>query len=152
MVLLRGMRNKVAAARRELGFRRAGPLQRWEANEPAHEQPALGWADASAGSSSSMKPKEGAGGTSTALLTVLRAAQAAARPLGVFARNHRVITQPSANTFYPQSASINTRTAVAPPSTLQLFFPCRQFQALPSVCTKSFIRLKRATAELFVKA
>lgn len=140
----------VAAAERwELSFCRAGPLQRWEANEPAHEEPASGWADASAGSASSMESKEGAGGTSTALLC---APQAAAWPAGIFTRSHRVTMQPSPNTFYPPSASINARTAVAPPSTLQLFFPCRQFQALPSVCKKSFIRLKTATAELVVKA
>ena len=128
MVLLRGRSgNKTALAvkRRELSFCRAGPLQRWEANGPAHEQPASGWADASASSTSSMKSTEGAGGTSTVLLTSLHATWAAARPPGIFARNHRAISQPSASTFYPPSASINARTAVAPPSTLQLFFPCR---------------------------
>lgn len=41
-----------------------------------------------------MKSKEGAGGTSTALLTLLCAAAAAAQPLGIFTRNHHGITHP----------------------------------------------------------
>lgn len=39
-----GTGREVAAERRELGFCRAGPLQPREAEEPAHKQPAWGWA------------------------------------------------------------------------------------------------------------
>lgn len=145
MVLLRGTGNKVVVAERprsSASAERALFSGGKQTNLPTNSPPRT---DASTGSTSSMKSKEGAGGTSTALLTSFCAAQAAARPLGVFARNHRVIAKPPAKTFYPPSASVTARTAVAPP-TLQLFFPCRQFQALPSVCKKSFIRLKTATA------
>lgn len=114
MVLHWGTGNEVAE-RWEPGSCRAGPPQPWEANEPALQQPTLGWADSSMGGTSSVKSKEEAEGTSTALLTSLYAAQAAACPLSVFMRNHCVIKQHPANIFSLPLARKTVRAAIAPP-------------------------------------
>lgn len=120
---------------------RAGTLHSWEATEPAYEQPTSGWAHISAGSSSSMKSKEAAGGTSTALLTQLCAAPAAAWLLGVFTRNHHGLTQPlQTPSIHHLCSTISIRTSL----------PLHTVLALHSACKKSFIRLTTATKELFV--